>query len=364
MPEEDGRARLGAQGRVPRLAPRSTRLLSLLLRARGAPGVQQAKMSAAELRPRLRGPVPESGAHSPLALGRLAPYKVPSGNDRSASRAPTLASPSMRQWLAGQAEGSASGSDSTCPSAIAVNNEQSATSTSHLERGTGGGHDEQVGSEPSEPRDDVTAFPLCESQEATGGTEAILQEHAQPDETRREKLEAAKEECSRILAAYLESLVAATERSPTAVKGKPDWPTGPTTSWNSAHCAQYESTLLTLLAQGHLPDAEMSSAQRDVLGSEQQSQFEPQRTAPGAEHAPPPLGLSGPSASGLSASTSVAGDAAGGQHESGGRERCMRTGCPNPAAESRDWDNEYCSCECLVAHCRDVFKGCSDNLVQ
>lgn len=304
----------------------------------------------------------ESGARSPLAPERLAPYKVPSGsNGRSASRAPTLASPSMRQWLAGQPEGSASGSSGTSPSAVAVNNEHGARSTSHLERDTGGGHDEQVGGEPSEPRDDVTAFPLCESQEATDGTKATLQEHAQPDESRREKLEAAKEECSRILAAYLESLVAATQRSPTADKGKPDWPTGPTSSWNSVHCAQYESTLLTLLAQGRLPDAEMSSAQRDVLGSEQQSQAEPQRIAPGAEHAPPPLVLSVPCSS---ASASDAGDAAGGQHESGGRERCMRTGCPNPAAESRDWDSEYCSCECLVAHCRDVFEGCSGNLVQ
>ncbi|CAN8029747.1 unnamed protein product [Ixodes persulcatus] len=34
---------------------------------------------------------------------------------------------------------------------------------------------------------------------------------------------------------------------------------------------------------------------------------------------------------------------------------CTRTGCPNPAIESHDWDQEYCSSECVVSHCRDVF---------
>ncbi|XP_006821180.1 TOX high mobility group box family member 3-like isoform X1 [Saccoglossus kowalevskii] len=34
---------------------------------------------------------------------------------------------------------------------------------------------------------------------------------------------------------------------------------------------------------------------------------------------------------------------------------CMRVGCENPAVESPDWDKEYCSNECVVSHCRDVF---------
>ncbi|XP_070574818.1 TOX high mobility group box family member 3-like isoform X2 [Ptychodera flava] len=41
-----------------------------------------------------------------------------------------------------------------------------------------------------------------------------------------------------------------------------------------------------------------------------------------------------------------------------GRKRsatCMRNGCVNPAIESADWDKEYCSNECVVSHCRDVF---------
>uniref|UniRef100_H3CDG5 TOX high mobility group box family member 4 b n=1 Tax=Tetraodon nigroviridis TaxID=99883 RepID=H3CDG5_TETNG len=34
---------------------------------------------------------------------------------------------------------------------------------------------------------------------------------------------------------------------------------------------------------------------------------------------------------------------------------CIRAGCTNPAVESKDWDMEYCSNECVATHCRDVF---------
>ncbi|KAM9168454.1 uncharacterized protein V3H86_013740, partial [Mergus octosetaceus] len=37
------------------------------------------------------------------------------------------------------------------------------------------------------------------------------------------------------------------------------------------------------------------------------------------------------------------------------RPRCVRSGCDNPPVPSSDWDNEYCSSECVVKHCRDVF---------
>ncbi|KAF3825199.1 hypothetical protein GH733_005833 [Mirounga leonina] len=35
--------------------------------------------------------------------------------------------------------------------------------------------------------------------------------------------------------------------------------------------------------------------------------------------------------------------------------RRVRSGCENPPVVSKDWDNEYCSNECVVKHCRDVF---------
>ncbi|XP_030018099.1 TOX high mobility group box family member 4b isoform X2 [Sphaeramia orbicularis] len=34
---------------------------------------------------------------------------------------------------------------------------------------------------------------------------------------------------------------------------------------------------------------------------------------------------------------------------------CVRAGCTNHAVESKDWDKEYCSNECVATHCRDVF---------
>ncbi|KAL4657213.1 TOX high mobility group box family member 4-A-like isoform X1 [Arapaima gigas] len=40
---------------------------------------------------------------------------------------------------------------------------------------------------------------------------------------------------------------------------------------------------------------------------------------------------------------------------SGPPRRCVRAGCTNPPVESKDWDREYCSNECVATHCRDVF---------
>ncbi|KAL7977706.1 hypothetical protein Chor_009655 [Crotalus horridus] len=36
------------------------------------------------------------------------------------------------------------------------------------------------------------------------------------------------------------------------------------------------------------------------------------------------------------------------------RPRCIRVGCDNPPVANSDWDNEYCSNECVVKHCRWV----------
>ncbi|KAM9510386.1 TOX high mobility group box family member 4 [Guaruba guarouba] len=35
--------------------------------------------------------------------------------------------------------------------------------------------------------------------------------------------------------------------------------------------------------------------------------------------------------------------------------RCIRAGCGNAPVASAEWDEEYCSSECVVRHCRDVF---------
>jgi hypothetical protein len=34
---------------------------------------------------------------------------------------------------------------------------------------------------------------------------------------------------------------------------------------------------------------------------------------------------------------------------------CIRNGCTNQAIVSQDWEDEYCSNECVIKHCKDVF---------
>lgn len=40
---------------------------------------------------------------------------------------------------------------------------------------------------------------------------------------------------------------------------------------------------------------------------------------------------------------------------------CIRSGCLQEAIVSIDWEDEYCSNECLIMHCRDVFSEWAQN---
>lgn len=40
---------------------------------------------------------------------------------------------------------------------------------------------------------------------------------------------------------------------------------------------------------------------------------------------------------------------------------CIRNGCTNPAVVSIDWEDEYCSNECCLSHCKFVFAGWVQN---
>ncbi|KAG8237016.1 hypothetical protein J437_LFUL017293 [Ladona fulva] len=33
---------------------------------------------------------------------------------------------------------------------------------------------------------------------------------------------------------------------------------------------------------------------------------------------------------------------------------CIRVGCPNQAVPNSEWEDEYCSNECVVSHCREA----------
>ncbi|XP_046964751.1 TOX high mobility group box family member 3-like isoform X2 [Vanessa cardui] len=45
------------------------------------------------------------------------------------------------------------------------------------------------------------------------------------------------------------------------------------------------------------------------------------------------------------------------QNENGSTPSCIRQGCTNPAISNSEWEDEYCSNECVVSHCRDVFSS-------
>jgi len=37
--------------------------------------------------------------------------------------------------------------------------------------------------------------------------------------------------------------------------------------------------------------------------------------------------------------------------------KCIRAGCNNPGVHNPEWEDEYCSTDCVVSHCRDVFNN-------
>jgi hypothetical protein len=44
-----------------------------------------------------------------------------------------------------------------------------------------------------------------------------------------------------------------------------------------------------------------------------------------------------------------------------GGQVCVRNGCGNSSLTSPEWDDEYCSSDCVVTHCRDVFTNWVSN---
>uniref|UniRef100_A0A0C9R8P6 Tox4_0 protein n=1 Tax=Fopius arisanus TaxID=64838 RepID=A0A0C9R8P6_9HYME len=66
--------------------------------------------------------------------------------------------------------------------------------------------------------------------------------------------------------------------------------------------------------------------------------------------------MSPPRADSLSSPPPVTGQQSG-LGQSPPSNSCIRQGCPNPAIANSEWEDEYCSNECVVSHCRfvDVF---------
>lgn len=107
--------------------------------------------------------------------------------------------------------------------------------------------------------------------------------------------------------------------------------------------------------QQHLPA--MSPQQQHVpnMSPQQQQQHVPSMSPhhPMQHMSPPPHAQSGSPP--IQAASPAVGAQAPPQHVGRPQNACIRHGCPNPAITNPEWEDEYCSNECVVSHCRDVF---------
>ncbi|KAF2883528.1 hypothetical protein ILUMI_22644 [Ignelater luminosus] len=105
----------------------------------------------------------------------------------------------------------------------------------------------------------------------------------------------------------------------------------------------------------HIPQQHNNSYMQQVPPQPQVAQH-PQHM----QHvSPPPMVSSSPPVSSAGPVSQVPPTSVAQQNAGQGAMRppnsCIRHGCPNPAIANPEWEDEYCSNECVVSHCRDVF---------
>ncbi|XP_022243836.1 TOX high mobility group box family member 4-like isoform X3 [Limulus polyphemus] len=195
----------------------------------------------------------------------------------------------------------------------------------------------------------------------------------------KKKTEAAKKEYLKALAAYKASLVsrAGAEQSDLYSNPSVSSTTPMTTVAYSGHSPpslsplQKKSPLLTSLMEGSTASVVMTQPQAPLVASQVWTQAPQQHIVQGAplilqqqgqilqihNHQMAPLATAYnqnmQGAQLVSDQTMHVSQNMGQQPQI--QQTCLRNGCPNPAIESPDWDKEYCSNECVVSHCRDVF---------
>ncbi|KAG5888966.1 hypothetical protein JTB14_002551 [Gonioctena quinquepunctata] len=96
--------------------------------------------------------------------------------------------------------------------------------------------------------------------------------------------------------------------------------------------------------------------QQHVPMSPQQQQHVPVSPHMQQHMSPPPMVSSSPPVSAPPPTIPTSGPQQNvGQGQMRPQNACIRHGCPNPAITNPEWEDEYCSNECVVSHCRDVF---------
>ncbi|XP_076370885.1 TOX high mobility group box family member 4-like isoform X4 [Tachypleus tridentatus] len=198
----------------------------------------------------------------------------------------------------------------------------------------------------------------------------------------KKKTEAAKKDYLKALAAYKASLVSKTGVEQSDLYGNPSVSsTTPVTtaayggnspsSLQSLSPLQKKSPLLTSLMEGSTASVVMTQSQAPLVASQVWTLAPQQQVIQGA---PPILQQQGqllqinshqmaPITTSFNQTvqrthmvnnqTMSVPQVMGQQQQI--QQTCLRSGCSNPAIESPDWDKEYCSNECVVSHCRDVF---------
>ncbi|XP_068898698.1 TOX high mobility group box family member 4 isoform X1 [Tenebrio molitor] len=133
---------------------------------------------------------------------------------------------------------------------------------------------------------------------------------------------------------------------------------------SQAQQQQHQNMMQSPMGPVHMQHMQQQQQHNNYMQQVPQQQHMP--VSPQQQHAvsphmqqhvsPPPMVSSSPpvSAAPPSVPTSVAQqNAAQGQMRP--PNSCIRHGCPNPAITNPEWEDEYCSNECVVSHCRDVF---------
>ncbi|KAM6288761.1 TOX high mobility group box family member 4 [Aegotheles albertisi] len=161
----------------------------------------------------------------------------------------------------------------------------------------------------------------------------------------KRKTEVAKKEYLKALAAY-RAIQAMSQPPPAAAAASP--PATPTPKIRLALPPQQPPPLqIKILPPPTLQITPLHLPHEEVTGSPPVNAANvATATPPATVESPPPLAVELVAESPGCEEAAVAAVAAA---------RCVRAGCDNPPVASGDWDEEYCSSECVVKHCRDVF---------
>ncbi|XP_045137134.1 thymocyte selection-associated high mobility group box protein TOX-like isoform X13 [Portunus trituberculatus] len=174
----------------------------------------------------------------------------------------------------------------------------------------------------------------------------------------KKKTEAAKKEYLKALAAYRASLVSKAPNSLTSPGGASSPGGGPQQQPQQPQQQQPQQ-------QQPSPQQQQVATQQQQQQQQQQAGQQQQQQQGGQHGQQPPQPSPQQQPQHQPPQQHPSGQGSGGQQQGMGQPahvgcpnsgpNCIRSGCTNPAVHNPEWEDEYCSNECVVSHCRDVF---------